>query len=68
MATIVEIQNKKIECLSEYAEKLVKYSHKILECLEDIDDLSEERYLESYAKRKHDKMKDRDCDEYIRYY
>ena len=66
MTTIIEVQNEKIEHLTEYAEKLVKYSNKLLDCLEAIDELSEARYMEQYAERKH-KIKDRHCEEYSRY-
>ena len=68
MATIIEVQNKKIEHLTDYAEVLVKYSHKLKECLEAIDELSEERYMDSYVQRKHSKMRDPECEEYARYY
>ena len=66
MATIIEVQNEKIEHLTEYAEMLVKYSHKLAKCLKAIDELSEERYMESYIQRKH-KPEDEECDEYYRY-
>ena len=65
MATIIEVQNAKIEHLMDYAEKLIKYSHKMKECLEAIDELSENRYMEQYGQRKH---KIKECDEYSRYY
>ena len=48
MATIIEIQENKIEHLSECAEKVVKYGKQLLECL---DEVSGEKYNERYGKR-----------------
>ena len=36
MATIIEVQDQKIEHLSEYAEKVLKYGGKLMQCLEEI--------------------------------
>lgn len=47
MATIIEIQESKIDHLSEYAEKVVKYGKQLLECLEEV---SGEKYHERYGK------------------
>ena len=49
MATIIEIQEGKLEHLSEYAEKVVKYGKQLLECLEEV---GTERYSERYGKSK----------------
>lgn len=62
MASIIEIQDKKIEHLSEYAEKVLRYSTKLMECLEEISD----GYMERYGKRRRNGM--RDEEEYPRYY
>ena len=35
MATIIEIQDSKFEHLSGYAEKVVKYGKKLMECLSE---------------------------------
>ena len=47
MATIIEGQESKIDHLSEYPEKVVKYGKQLLECL---DDMSGEKYDERYGK------------------
>ena len=71
MATIIEMKEGKLESLSEYAEKVVKYGKQLLECIED---LSGEKYAERYGKGRrsgyrHDPEWDRQYDkEYPRYY
>lgn len=47
MATIIEIQESKMDHLAEYAEKVVKYGKQLLEC---IDSISGEKYDERYGK------------------
>ena len=47
MATIIEVHESKIDHLSEYAEKVVKYGKQLLECL---DDMTGEKYDERYGK------------------
>ena len=47
MATIIEIQESKINHLSDYAEKVVKYGKQLLECL---DEVSGEKYDERYRR------------------
>ena len=47
MATIIEIQESKMDHLVEYAEKVVKYGKQLLEC---IDGISGEKYDERYGK------------------
>lgn len=74
MATIIEVQDQKIEHLSEYAEKVLKYGGKLMQCLEEISSKStynEKRmdkyrdgYMERYGMRKHYG----DDDEFVRYY
>ena len=65
--TIIEVQNEKIESLKEYAKMICKHGRKLLECLEEIDELSEDRYMEAYGQRRK-KMHDKECEEYERYY
>ena len=73
MATVIEVQENKIEHLSEYAEKVVKYGKQLLECIED---MSGEHYAERYGRgrknygfRDHEWKEDRSYDkEYPRYY
>lgn len=76
MATIIEVQDQKIEHLSEYAEKVLKYGGKLMQCLEEISSKSNysersnrmdkyrDGYMERYGMRKHYG----DDDEFVRYY
>ena len=69
MATIIEVHESKIDHLSEYAEKVVKYGKQLLECL---DDMTGEKYDERYGKGRrsgfrHDPEWERKP-EYQRYY
>ena len=75
MATIIEVQDQKIEHLSEYAEKVLKYGGKLMQCLEELSSKSSygersermdkyrDGYMERYGMRKH-----RDDEEFVRYY
>ena len=45
MATIIEIQEGKLQNLSDYAEKVLKYGGKLMQCLEDLDE-SKSKYNE----------------------
>ena len=38
MATIIEIQEGKLQNLAEYAEKVLKYGGKLMQCLEDLEE------------------------------
>ena len=40
MATIIEIQDSKLQNLSEYAEKVLRYGGKLMQCLEDLESKS----------------------------
>lgn len=77
MATIIEVQDSKVENLSEYAEKVMKYGKKMMECLEDLSEkgsfserygkrYSDDRYSNRYGNRYGSDMR-RD-EEYGRYY
>jgi hypothetical protein len=37
MATIIEMKEGKLEHLSEYAEKILRYGGKLMQCLEDLE-------------------------------
>ena len=37
MATIIEMKEGKLEHLSEYAEKILRYGGKLMQCLEEIE-------------------------------
>lgn len=68
MATIIELQEDKIQHLSEYAEKVLRYGGKLMQCLEDIE--SKSKYDEYRGVDSHRKDKERwDEERYInRYY
>lgn len=66
MATIIEVKETKLEHLEEYAEKVVKYGQKLLECLEHLD-AEEEDYKEKYSTRRRSRKEERDEDR-PRYY
>lgn len=79
MATIIEVQDQKMEHLSDYAEKVLKYGGKLMQCLEEITSESgyAERsrrgymerhgngYMERYGQRN---FRRGDDDEFLRYY
>lgn len=74
MATIIEVQDSKIEHLSEYADKVMKYGKKLMECLDEIG--SKGDYSERYGNRgrygmrygSDHKMNRFEEEEYPRYY
>lgn len=76
MATIIEVQDQKIEHLSDYAEKVLKYGGKLMQCLEELTSKSD--YSERSGRRYMDKYRDMerygqkkhygDDDEFVRYY
>ena len=76
MATIIEVQDQKIEHLSDYAEKVLKYGGKLMQCLEELtskSDYSERsghRYMDKYRdmERYGQKKHYGDDDEFVRYY
>lgn len=68
MATIIEVQDTKLETLTEYVEKMLTYGSKLMHCLEDVKD---NRYEEKQGRRKdmyrYPREEYRDSD-YNRYY
>lgn len=76
MATIIEVQDSKVEHLSEYAEKVMKYGKKMMECLEDLSEkgsYSERygkggRYSNRYGNRYGSDMRRDEEEDYGRYY
>ena len=52
MATIIEVSESKLECLSEYVEHILRYSGKLMSCLEE---MKEDEQEELYSKNKHHK-------------
>ena len=49
MATIIEIQDSKMQHLTDYAEKVLKYSGKLMQCLEELENDSKSKYNEYYG-------------------
>jgi hypothetical protein len=66
MATIIEIQEDKIENLSEYTEKVLHYGGKLMQCIESLSKKS--KYNEYYDRKKYDKDRWDDEPRNSRYY
>ena len=71
MATIIEVKEDKLQHLSEYAEKVLRYGGKLMQCLEDLEGKSkydEYRGMDSnrYDKERYDRWEDEP--HYSRYY
>jgi hypothetical protein len=64
MAAIIEVQESKVEHLSEYAEKVMKYGKKMMECLEELN----EGKFGNRARGGRYGMRERYDEEYPRYY
>lgn len=64
MATIIEVQDSKLENLLEYTEKMLTYGSKLMKCLENMKD-NEEKYERRYRKYPREEYTD---SEYSRYY
>ena len=54
MATIIEIQDSKIQNLTDYAEKVLKYGGKLMQCIEELE--SGSKYNEYYGTDYRDDM------------
>lgn len=48
MATIIEIGEDKVQNMSEYAEKVLRYSGKLMQCIDELENKS--KYNEYYGK------------------
>ena len=55
MATIIEIKEDKLQHLSEYAEKVLHYGGKLMQCIEDLDTKSKYNEFRGSEPRKYDK-------------
>ena len=64
MATIIEIQESKLEHLSECAEQIIKHGKKLMNCLSELENKS--GYMERYGSKRKRWMDD--DEEYPRYY
>lgn len=65
MATIIEVQDTKLENLSDYVEKMLTYGGKVMHCLEEMQ--SNKDYSEKYGRRRYPREEYRDPD-YNRYF
>jgi len=69
MATIIEIQEDKIQHLSEYAEKMLKYGGKLMHCIEELENKSKYNEYSGRDRKRYDKDRwDDDDRQYNRYY
>ena len=64
MATIIEVQDTKLDNLSEYVEKMINYGGKVMRCIEE---MQSKDYNEKYGRRRHPREEYRDPD-YNRYF
>jgi hypothetical protein len=68
MATIIEIQDTKLQHLSEYAEKVLRYGGKLMQCLEDLEGKSKYNEYRGTDSRRYEKDRWDDERTYPRYY
>lgn len=64
MATIIEVQDTKLENLSECVEKMLGYGNKVMRCIES---MQSNDYSEKYGRRRYPREEYRDPD-YNRYF
>lgn len=50
MATIIEVQDTKLDNLSEYVEKMINYGGKVMRCIEE---MQSKDYNEKYGRRRY---------------
>ena len=55
MATIIEIQDSKLQSLPEYAEKVLRYGGKLMQCLEEVEGKSKYHEYRGVSYRHGDK-------------
>lgn len=63
-ATIIEVQDTKLDNLSEYVEKMINYGGKVMRCIEE---MQSKDYNEKYGRRRYPREEYRDPD-YNRYF
>jgi hypothetical protein len=68
MATIIEIQDTKLQHLSEYAEKVLRYGGKLMQCLEDLEGKSKYNEYHGTDPRRYEKDRWDNERTYPRYY
>lgn len=59
MATIIEVQDTKLDNLSEYVEKMINYGGKVMRCIEE---MQSKDYNEKYGRRRYPREEYRDPD------
>lgn len=64
MATIIEVQDTKLDNLSEYVEKMINYGGKVMRCIEE---MQSKDYNEKCGRRRYPREEYRDPD-YNRYF
>lgn len=68
MATIIEMKDGKLEHLSEYAEKVLHYGGKLMQCIEDLDGKSKYDEYRGTDSRHHERERWEDDRYRPRYY
>ena len=64
MATIIEVQDTKLDNLSESVENMINYGGKVMRCIEE---MQSKDYHEKYGRRRYPREEYRDLD-YNRYF
>lgn len=68
MATIIEMKEDKLEHLSEYAEKVLRYGGKLMQCIEELEGKSKYDEYRGVDYRRSDKERYGEDRYYPRYY
>jgi hypothetical protein len=55
MATIIEIQEDKLEGMAEYTEKILRYGGKLMQCIEDMERKSKYNEYYGHERKPHEK-------------
>ena len=67
MTTIIEVQEGKVQHMSEYVEKVLYYGGKLMQCVEELENKSRHSEYSSRDSRAYDKDRwedDRHCSRY----
>lgn len=68
MATIIEMKEDKLQHLSEYAEKVLRYGGKLMQCIEELEGKSKYSEYRGSESHKYDKERWGDDQYRPRYY
>ena len=55
MTTIIEVQEEKLQCLSEYAEKVLRYGGKLMQCIDEMENKSKYHEYRGHDRKRHDR-------------